>query len=136
MNFGKIFRQIVSALFIAAILLCNSVSHAEIKTYEGLGVYYLNDGETIDSAKKKAELNAWRIIVEQVKVDISSYSCLQNLKLPEDEIITIAVGILRVIDTKHTIEVDDDSLIVKAFVTATIDTDELETLLDNAIKNR
>lgn len=136
MNFGKIFRQVVSAMFIAVILFSNSVSHADIKTYEGLGVYYLHDGETIDSAKKKAELNAWRIIVEQVKVDISSYSCLHNLKLPEDEIITIAAGILRVIETKHVIEVEDDALIVKAFVTATIDTDELENILDNAIKNR
>lgn len=136
MNFGKIFRQIVSTLFITAILLANSVSHADIKIYEGLGVYYLNDGEPIDSANKKAELNAWRIIVEQVKVDISSGSCLHNLKLPEDEIITIAAGILRVIETKHAIEVEEDALIVKAFVTATIDTDELETLLDNAIKNR
>ena len=56
MNFGKIFRQIVSAMFIAAILLTANVSHADIKTYEGLGVYYLNDGETTDCGKEKAAL--------------------------------------------------------------------------------
>ena len=136
MNFWKIFRQIVSALFIAAILLSNSVSHAEIKTYEGLGVYYLHDGETTDCGKEKSALLAERDAIEQVKLYIKSDSRVVNSKLLEDEIITIAAGILRVIETKHTIEVEDDALIVKAFVTATIDTDELETLLDNAIKNR
>lgn len=136
MNFWKIFRQIVFTLFIAAILLCNSVSHAEIKTYEGLGVYYLNDGETTDFGKEKSALLAERDAIEQVKLYIKSDSRVVNSKLLEDEIITIAAGILRVIDTKHAIEVEDDALIVKAFVTATIDTDELDTLLDNAIKSR
>lgn len=133
---NKIFRQVFAVLFIVAIVFCNAVSQAEIKTYEGHGVYYIVGDETIDFAKEKAALLAERDAIEQVKLYIKSNSRVVNSKLLEDEIITIAAGILRVIDTKHAIEVEDDALIVKAFVTAIIDTDELENLLDNAVKNR
>lgn len=136
MDFRKILLQVIYAMFTAAILFSNSVSHAEVKTYEGLGVYYIVGDETIDFAKEKAALLAERDAIEQVKLYIKSNSRVVNSKLLEDEIITIAAGILRVIDTKHAIEVEDDALIVKAFVTAIIDTDELENLLDNAVKNR
>lgn len=136
MNFRKIFRQIFSALFIVSILICNSVSHAEIKNYEGHGEYYIVDDETNDFAKKQAELEAWRNILDKICVYVKANSVMIDNELDEDEIITIAAGILRVIETKHAIKVEDDALIVRAFVTATIDTDELESLLDNAIKNR
>lgn len=136
MNFGKIFRQIVSALFIVAMLLCNAVSHAEIKNYEGHGEHYIVDDETTDFAKKQAELEAWRNILDKICVYVKGQSIMIDNELEEDEIITIATGILRVIDTKHAIAVEDDALVVTAFVTAIIDTDELASLLDNAIKNR
>ena len=57
-------------------------------------------------------------------------------ELDDDEVITISAGILRVTDTKFSIEDDIDGLLVKAFVTAEIDTDELETLLEQEINNR
>lgn len=136
MNFRKFFRQIFSAWFIVSILFCNTVSHAEIKNYEGYGEYYIVGDETNDFAKKQAELEAWRNILDKICVYVKGQSTMIDNELDEDEIITIAAGILRVVDTKHTIAVEDDTLIVKAFVTATIDTDELESLLDNAIKNQ
>ena len=57
-------------------------------------------------------------------------------ELDDDEVITISAGILRVTDTKFSIEDDADGLLVKAFVTAEIDTDELETLLERETNNR
>lgn len=74
--------------------------------------------------------------MEQINFYVKSISQSRNSNLTEDEIITIATGVLRVIDTKHAIDVMDCGLKVKAFVTATIDTDELETLLDNEVKRR
>lgn len=59
-----------------------------------------------------------------------------DYELDNDEIITISTGILRVIDTKFSITADDGEIIVKSFVTAQIDTDELENLLKQEIKSR
>lgn len=136
MNRSKIFQRVAAIFMIIASLFLVTVVHAQIQTYEGVGECYINDGETVDFGKERAALIAERDALEQVKFYIRSKSRVVNSKLLEDEIIIIAAGILQVIDTKHTIESDDEILIVKAFVTATIDTDELDILLDNAIKNR
>lgn len=136
MNWGKIFRRTLSALVIVLIVLCNAVTHAEVQTYEGYGEYFLDEDETVDLGKEQAALRAERDALEQVKIYVQSHSRAANARLLEDEVIVIVAGILRVIETKHVIAVQDDALIVKAFVKATIDTDELEKLLDNAVKNR
>lgn len=135
MDSRKIFRRVVSTLFVVSIMLFASVVHAEIRTYEGFGEYFVKDDESIDAAKNQAELIAQRDALEQVKFYIKSTSKSVNSKWLEDEIIVIAAGILHVTNTKFDIEVAD-SLIVKSFVTAEIDIDELEKLLEQAIKER
>lgn len=135
MDSGKIFRRVASTLFVVSIMLFASVAHAEIRTYEGFGEYFVKDDESIDAAKNQAELIAQRDALEQVKFYIKSTSKSVNSRLLEDEIIVIAAGILHVTNTKFDIEVAD-SLIVKSFVTAEIDIDELEKLLEQAIKKR
>ena len=135
MDSRKIFRRVVSILFVVSIMLFTSATHAEIRTYEGVGEYFVKDDESIDFAKNQAELIAERDALEQVKFYIKSKSKSVNSKLLEDEIIVIAAGILHVTNTKFDIEVAD-SLIVKSFVTAEIDIDELEKLLEQAIKER
>lgn len=59
-----------------------------------------------------------------------------DYELDNDEIITISAGIIRVIDTKFSITVDEGEIIVKSFVTAQVDTDELEKLLEQEVKSR
>ena len=53
-----------------------------------------------------------------------------------DEIIVIGAGILRVTNTKFFIDEYNGGLLVKSFVMAEIDTDELETLLEREVKAR
>lgn len=133
---SEFFRRAVLIFIFGAIMLCTAVTHAEIKTYEGYGEHIMAERETADLAKEKAALDAQRDILEQINFYVKSNSKSRNSNLTEDEIITIAAGVLRVIDTKHAIDVIDYGLKFKAFVTATIDIDELETLLDNEIKRR
>lgn len=134
MNRIKIFLQTVIALFIVTNLL-TAVAHAEIQTYKGVGEYFMTD-ETVEFAKNHAELEAERNILDQISVYIKSLSIMIDNELDSDEIITISAGILRVTDTKFAMTAKDDGINVESFVTAQIDTDELEILLDNAIKNR
>ena len=58
MLWGKIFRQ-AAFLVIAMIFLTSATTYAEIKSYEGVGEYFMTD-ETIDFAKNQAALSAQR----------------------------------------------------------------------------
>ena len=122
-------------LIIFPILFFMTVTRAEIQTYEGVGEYFVTD-ETVDFAKNQAEIIAQRTILEEICVYVKSKSTMIDYELDNDEIITISAGILRVIDTKVSITADDDEIIVKSFVTAQVDTDELEKLLEQEVKKR
>lgn len=120
-------------VFIATFTIMNffvSTAFAEIKTYEGVGEYCLTD-ETIDFAKEQAELDAQRNILNKICRYVKKNATTIDNELDEEEIITIAAGILRVIDVDFAFDADEDGILVKSFVTAEIDTDELETLLEN-----
>ena len=128
-------KKFLTTLLGAAFMMTCAVVHAEIKTYEGVGEYIMTD-ETIDFAKNQAELFAERDALEQVSVYIKSQTKTVNSVLDSDEIIMISAGILHVTETKFQIEPTLDGLNVKAFITAEIDTTELEELLEQAIKER
>ena len=112
-----------------------SVAHAEIKTHEGVGEYLMTT-ETIDFAKNQAELAAQRDILEKICVYIKSKSTMIDNELDNDEIVTVSAGILRIVDIKFSMEDDRDGFNVKSFVTAQIDTDELEKLLEQEVKRK
>ena len=123
------------SILLAVILFSMTSVHAETKVYQGVGEHFMTD-ETIDSAKNKAELMAERDALEQVCFYVKSQSTSRNSRLDTDEIIIIAVGILHVIETKFLMSEGVDCLKVTAWVTATIDTDELEKLLERAVNER
>ena len=129
----KFFRRSAAILLIFTSLLLTTVAYAEIKTYSDVGEYLMTN-ETIDFAKNQAELEAERKILEQVSFFIKERATMIDNELDEDEIITISAGILRVTDTKFLFEDDAQRILVKAFVTAEIDIDELKNLLEQSIK--
>lgn len=134
MTWGKIFRQ-AAFLIIAMIFLSSATTYAEIKTYEGVGEYFMTD-ETIDYAKEQAELEAQSDILEKISVYVKEMSVMIDHELDSDEIITASAGILRVIETKFSMESDGDGITVKSFVTAEIDIEEVVKLLEQLIKDR
>ncbi|MBQ4402783.1 MAG: hypothetical protein II857_00030 [Selenomonadaceae bacterium] len=116
-------------------ILFFSTANAAIQTYEGIGEYPMTD-ETVDFAKNKAELSAQRDALEKISTYVKKTASMTDHELDSEEIITISAGILRVIETKFLLAAADDGIIVTAFVTAEIDTDELKNLLEQAIKER
>lgn len=135
MGWQQIFRRAAIWLIFFASFFLSTTVHAEFQTYEGVGEYFMTD-ETIDFAKNQAELAAERNILEKVSVYVQSEASMIDNALDNDEIITIAAGILRVINTKFSITAEDEFINVKSFVTAQIDIDELDKLLEQEIKNR
>ena len=131
----KIFRQSAAILLIFTNFFIVSTAHAEIKTYEGYGEYFMTD-ETVGFAKEQAELVAKRDILDKISVYVKSQSTMIDNELENDEVITISAGILHVIDTRFSMMPEDDGILIEAFVTAEIDTDELEKLLAEEIKSR
>ena len=129
----KILRRFFIALLGVIFVLNASIACAEV--YTGVGEYFMTD-ETVDFAKNQAELEAQRNVLEKICVYVKSQSTMIDNELDNDEIITISAGILHVIDTKFEIGDDAEGFLVKAFVTAEIDIDELEKLIEHEIKTR
>ncbi|MBD3878404.1 MAG: hypothetical protein SR1Q5_01780 [Quinella sp. 1Q5] len=120
---------------IVVVILFASTAHAEIKTYTGYGEFLMTN-ETIDYAKEQAELLAQRDALEKVCVFVKGQSLMIDNELSDDEVITISAGILHVTDTKFSLDMDEGGILIKSFVTAQIDTAELDTLLEREVNKR
>lgn len=99
MTRDKIFRRAVSMVFIAAILLLNAVSHAEI--YSAEGSYVMSEVENLKVAKERAKANAMRYACEQASVYVKSYSLMKNFKLEADVIETMTANIIKLVEEPH-----------------------------------
>lgn len=124
-------RNFLAAIVVMIMLM--STAHAEIKTYTGYGEYLMTD-ETIEYAKEQAELFAQRDVLDKVCVFVKGRSLMIDNELNDDEVITISAGVLHVTDTKFSMDTDAEGILIKAFVTAEVDTDEVDELLKRAIK--
>lgn len=121
-------------LFIAilAILVVVSTAYAKVETYEGIEEYYvLGAVEDINVARERARERALRDAREKAGVYIHTFSQMSNMKMIKDEVVCIASGVLRVIDTVYEIVplTDVEGIMIRAKVKANIDTGDLEKFL-------
>ena len=113
-------------------LMIASNVNAAVETYEGTDEYYvLGAVENINVARERARERALRDAREKAGVYIHAISKAVNMKMVEDEIISIASGVLRVIDTVYEIVqlTDMDGYIIRATVKADIDTGDVEKFM-------
>ena len=113
-------------------LLIASNANAAVETYEGTDEYYvLGAVENINVARERAKERALRDAREKAGVYIHAISRAVNMRMVEDEIISIASGVLRVIDTVYEIIqlTDMDGYIIRATVKADIDTGDVEKFM-------
>ena len=131
-------KKFLAALLIAGSFFLMPAVNAEIKTYEGTDEYIMNEFETIDIAKQRAKQKAERNAQEQAGVYISSYSEMKNLELVTDEVISIACGILSVIDVKYNVTPLENAngFLIRAMVKAHIETDDVNKWLNRAPEER
>ena len=132
MYFKNFLQKILIVLILLSGLQNFSVANAETKIYEDVGYFALAE-ESLDHAKEKAKLDGARHIAEQVFVKIQGDTKVKNSVLERDEIITMTEGLMKILEVKYKILADDedaDSFIVQATVTAEVDTEELEKILE------
>lgn len=131
-------KKFLATALIAGSLFTTSPVNAEVKTYEGTDEYIMNEFETIDIAKQRARQKAERNAQEKAGVFISSYSQMKNLELVEDEVISIACGIMSVVDVKYTTEPlpDVNGFLIRATVKANIETDDVGKWLEKSARER
>lgn len=131
-------KKFTTAILFFGILIFSTVTSAEIKIFEGVGEYYMEDeNETLDALKDKAKLAAELNALEQAQVNVKSYCELHNLNLTQDEIITITAGVMNVTNVKYALKSEFDGLLVmKATITAEIDVDKIPEFIEREIKRR
>lgn len=120
-------------LIVALIVLFVATNvKAAVETYEGTEDYYvLGAVENINVAKERARARALRDAREKAGVYIHTLSVVVNSKMVKDEIISVASGVMRIIETTYDIIklTDMDGYIVRATVKADIDTGDVEKFL-------
>lgn len=127
----KLLITLMTSLFIT------STANAEIQTYEGSDEYYvLGAVENINVARERARERAIRNAREKAGIYIHSYSRTKDFELIEDEIISVASGVLRIIETYYETEdlPDSKGYLIRATVKADIDTDDLRQWLHKDIE--
>ena len=132
------YQKVLMTLLILGILIFATVASAEIKFFEGVGEYYMeNSDETLAQAQDKAKLAAELKIIEQAQVHIQSYSEMNNSNLTQDEIVSITAGIINVTNVKYSLKTENDGILLMcAVVTAEIDTDKISELVEREINRR
>ncbi len=134
----KSLRNFFAAALVAGSLLFMPSADAEIKTCEGTDEYVMSEFETIDIAKQRARQKAERNACEQAGVYLSSYSEMNGLELVTDEVISIACGIMSIIDVKYDVVplADANGFVIRATVKADIETDDVKKYLDMGVSKQ
>ena len=113
-------------------LLIVSIVNAEVETYEGVDEYYvLGAVEDINVARERARERALRDAREKAGVYIHAVSRVVNMKMLEDEIVSVASGVMRVLETTYEVVqlTDTEGYLIRAKVKADIDSSNLEKFL-------
>lgn len=113
-------------------LLVITTVYAAVETYEGVDEYYvLGAVEDLNVARERAREKALRNAREQAGVYIHTLSRVVNMNLVEDEIVTVASGVIRIIDTVYEINKlpDMEGYVIRATVKADIDTSDVDKFL-------
>ena len=130
-------KKLLAAAIIASNLFLMPAVNAEVKTYEGVGEYLMSDFETPDTAKQRAKQRAEQAAQEKAGVFVESRTEVVNMIVTKDEIVTMTGGILKVVNVKYEREiVSADATLIRAKVTADIDSDDIDKWLNRDTAER
>ncbi|MDY2684825.1 MAG: hypothetical protein SOV43_01470 [Selenomonadaceae bacterium] len=134
MKAGKYLQKIIGAALIGTMVYVPSIAWAEIHNVTADGEYTLATSDTMEQAKDKALKEAMRSAVEKAGVYIESYSIAKDMSLTQDEVRVIAGSIIKIDGKRFETVADGDSFIVRCYITAEVNTDEIN--LKRAMETR
>ena len=116
----KIFRSLLSMIFVAAILLANAITHAE--TYIGEDSYVMCELENLDVAKERAKANAMRDAIKKVCGHVKAYALSKNFEFDSDEAELVAANIIALAEEP---QFNIDGLMISATVKAQVNDSDI-----------
>lgn len=129
----KFYLKLVGSIGIALYIV--SPSWAEIRTIEATGEYRMGDNDTRADAKRLALLDAKRLALEQAGTYLESITEVKNLGIARDELSAYTAGIVEVTELGTKDVLDGATHVIRAQVTAKIDTDVVARQIDALRKN-
>ena len=136
----KTFRKMCAASIIAGSLIFMPITHAKVKTCEGVGEYIATDFESRDiaqmRAKERAEIEAKKAAV----IQLQNYAKDNNLNLNETELSAIIDNIYEAADVKYERKAYQSGnlagIIYKATLKLNFDTDGIAIWLNKSYEQR
>ena len=129
------FKKILAvALILCGFLFSADIVSATPQEISAEGEYHLGDRDNRETAKMAALADAKRKIIEQAGVYIETYSELNDFELTKDQVKSTANAMIK-IKNEH-VDFYENGTLCKAFVTAVIDTADIEELVKPFIHTR
>lgn len=130
-------KKFLATILIMAISIYGAAAFAEVQTFEGVGVHYIeSDKETLGESQEKAKQDAMLNVLEQAQFFIRSYTEMHNFNLTQDEIIAVTAAVISFNGVKYSIKEELGVLVVGAEITAQIDTDRIPELIELELQKR
>lgn len=117
-------RKVSAILLCLALMMFASIASAQKYNIVAEGNYTVGDRDTREIAKRHAVEDAMRIAVEKAGVYVESYSETQNYQLTQDQVRTIAAGVVKVLD--ESIDFFDNGNVCRATIYAMVDTADID----------
>ena len=101
------------------------VTRAEIRVVTAQGEHRMGDRDTREDAIRLATEAAKQQALEEVAVYLESVTVVNNMDVTKDEIRTYTAGLVLVLEQNTDLRIDGDAIVVKTYLVAQIDTDEV-----------
>jgi len=125
-------RLVFLLLLLCSLLPVHVFASSQIITTKG--AYIASSSESINDAKQKALNDALRQAAEQAGVLVISSSKVKDALLTEDEVKLIAARVLHICSQKYSIRtINSDSIEATAYVEVSIDTDNIDSYLNDIV---
>ena len=129
--------KIFSTILVALLMMIQSVGFAAKGTFSASGEYLMSDYDTPEIAEEIALDFAKQSAAEQAGIYLESYSRSVNFNLEADEIKTVASSKVEVLTKNITRQPQRDGrILLRADITATVDTSELDAFLQQEREQR
>ena len=127
-------KKFLAMLLVVGSLFFASTSEAAIEKYTGTGTATISESETQEQVTARATKDALRNARDQVEVYVKNFAQRNAVELGDEDISTIALGLLKLVDKKVEKISGGDVPQIRVTLTVEIDSDELQRELEDLSK--
>ena len=137
MTLNRFFRRALPMFLIVLCVTMETIVHAEVKIFIGVGEYIMNDFEHSDIAKQRAQQNAELDAVKRAAAYIKNFSDTLGIVINDDEISAVATNTITFGDIKiESVANDLSEVNYKATLKAQINTNAIYDFINRNDKEK